>query len=202
MGGTTLQADAVTGAYGSERAWSDVFSGATGTLGCFPPDQLGCSGGGFSDIYSRPAYQAGVAGIPRGKRGVPDVAYNAGVDGGVLTHWGVGLIVDAGLDPNTPAFFIFGGTSAGSPQWSGLVALADQLGHHRVGAINDLLYAIAGSPALYKQAFHDITSGNNDYGVSDTVTVPGFQTRKGWDPVTGLGTPKANVLVPLLTLSN
>jgi subtilase family serine protease len=183
VGATNLQADLTTGAYVSERAWADAFSG------CFPASQFGCSGGGFSNIYSRPAYQAFTAGTRRGHRGVPDVAYNGGVDGGVLAYWGVG-----------GGFYIFGGTSAGSPQWAGLVALADQLGHDRVGQIDATLYGIAASPQLYKTAFHDITSGNNNYLNVDSTTITGYQTAKGWDPVTGLGTPKANVLVPLLAL--
>jgi len=187
VGATNLQADLTTGAYVSERAWADAFSGDF--FACFPTNQLGCSGGGFSTIYQRPAYQAGF-GIPRGSRGVPDVAYNGGVDGGVIAFWGVPL--------GPGAAFIFGGTSAGSPQWAGLVALADQLGHHRVGQIDDTLYGIAHFPPLYKAAFHDITTGNNSFANADATIITGYQTAKGWDPVTGLGTPKANVLVPLL----
>jgi subtilase family serine protease len=186
VGATNLQADLTTGAYGSERAWADAFSG------CFPTSQFGCSGGGFSNIYERPAYQTFTAGISRGHRGLPDVAFNGGVDGGVLTYWGV---------PFGPGnAFIFGGTSAGSPQWAGLVALADQLGHNRVGQINATLYGIARSPRLYSLAFHDITTGNNSFLNVDSTTITGYQTGSRWDPVTGLGTPKANVLVPFLAL--
>jgi hypothetical protein len=32
------------------------------------------------------------------------------------------------------------------------------------------------------------------------VTVPGFAARAGWDAATGLGSPKANTLVPALAL--
>jgi subtilase family serine protease len=187
VGATNLQADLTTGAYVSERAWSDAYSG------CFPTSQFGCSGGGFSNIYGRPEYQDGTSGTMRGHRGVPDVAYNGGVDGGVIAFWGV---------PFGPgAAFIFGGTSAGSPQWSGLVALADQLGHHRVGQIDETLYDIARVPWLDHAAFHDITTGNNNFLNVDATTITGYQTATGWDPVTGLGTPKANVLVPLLAFS-
>jgi subtilase family serine protease len=184
VGATNLQADLTTGAYVFERAWADAFSG------CFPTSQFGCSGGGFSNIYSRPIYQAFTSGTMRGHRSVPDVAYNGGVDGGVLTYWGVPF--------GTGTAFIFGGTSAGSPQWAGLVALADQLGHHRLGLMNPTLYGLAASPFIYKSVFHDITSGNNNYLNVDSTTITGYQTAKGWDPVTGLGTPKANFLVPLL----
>ena len=53
-------------------------------------------------------------------RGVPDIAYNAGVNGGVLTVCSV-------CNDGMPAVFLFGGTSAGSPQWAGLAAIADQM---------------------------------------------------------------------------
>ena len=103
VGGTTLfaQDPAAGKPYESERAWSDLFSGSD-TSDCFPPADFGCSGGGFSTLFDRPAYQAGVPNTNRRHRGVPDVSYNAGVDGGVLTHWGVGLQAYYGLDPATP----------------------------------------------------------------------------------------------------
>ncbi len=175
VGGTNLRLNPATGAYRSERSWSDQFSG------CFPTSAFGCSGGGFSILYSRPDYQRGVTG--GGQRGVPDVAYNGGVDGGVIVWFTVG----------GGCCFVFGGTSAGSPQWAGLVALADQLGHHRVGNINEVLYGVAQSSGEYTKAFHDVTTGNNNLD-----GVVGFHARTGWDAVTGLGSPQANVIVRLL----
>ncbi len=186
VGGTHLNADLTTGAYENETAWNDSF---------------GASGGGFSTIYKRPGYQEHVPGID-GWRGVPDVAYNADVNGGVLTHWGVGNIVYAGGSPTDPTlFFIFGGTSAGSPQWAGITALADQAAHHRLGFLNPAIYSIGRSDG-YPQSFHDITVGNNTFtgagGNGVTVTITGYETSPGWDPVTGWGTPKVDRLVTLL----
>jgi subtilase family serine protease len=170
VGGTHLLADAHSGAYGSESVWNDDF---------------GAGGGGFSTIYTRPGYQAPFQGNNK-QRGVPDVAYNGDVRGGVVAAWSV-------LFPaNQVAFFIFGGTSAGSPQWAGIVALADQKGGHRLGAINTALYHIGKSDA-YGSAFHDITSGNNSFG-----GVTGFEAVAGWDAATGLGTPDVANLIPLL----
>ena len=87
VGGTTLNADSTTGAYIGETAWTEQL------LGCNPPavalDDINCSGGGFSTIYSRPAFQFGIPNTSRSGRGVPDVSYNAGVNGGVLTHCGI-----------------------------------------------------------------------------------------------------------------
>lgn len=189
VGATNLFAqDPALGSAGyiGERAWSDGFTG-----GCLTID-LGCSGGGFSTLFGRPGYQSSRLGNSKAFRGVPDVAYNGGVDGGVIVHFGV-LNVLLGFQPGDPVFFVAGGTSAGSPQWAGLVAEADQLGHHRVGQINSSLYGVTHSSKLYANAFHDITAGNNNFDGVD-----GFDTRSGWDPVTGLGTPKADFLVPFL----
>ena len=185
VGATNLQANLDTGAYVYERAWADAFSG------CSPARQFGCSGGGFSNIFDRPAYQASTDGTKRGHRGVPDVALNGGVDGGVLAYWGVG-----------GGFYIFGGTSAGAPQWAGLVALADQLARERRGLVNPDLYSIAGSNRLGGSAFHDITAGNNNFQNVDLSTIAGYKTARGWDAVTGLGSPRANVLVQLLAHMN
>ena len=169
VGGTHLLADAHSGAYSSESVWNDDF---------------GASGGGFSTIYRRPGYQAPFQ--PNNKqRGVPDVAYDGDVRGGVIAIWGSSL-----FGPGIA--FIFGGTSAGSPQWAGIVALADQMGGHRLGAINKALYHIGKSNA-YGSAFHDITAGNNSFG-----GVNGFPASPGWDAATGLGTPDVAHLIPLL----
>ncbi|HKS70170.1 MAG TPA: S53 family peptidase [Ktedonobacterales bacterium] len=193
VGGTTLSADA-NGNYVGETAWTEQL------FGCNPPalapDDINCSGGGFSTIYKQPAFQAGVPNTRHGQRGVPDVAYDAGVNGGVLTHCGICNFV-LGFNPTDPTiFFIFGGTSAGSPQWSGLITLADQLAHRRLGFINPALYRISRIPGLYKQTFHDITTGNND--VSEIGT--GYNAARNWDPVTGLGTPNAVKLLPMLAV--
>lgn len=186
VGGTNVVLTPSSGAYQSERAWSD------GPSGCFPTTDFGCSGGGFSDIYGRPSYQNGTANTLAGHRGVPDVSYNAGVDGGVIVHWGVGDTVSGGSPTDPTSFWLFGGTSAGSPQWAALVAGADQYGGHRVGQINNKLYGIAHSKSQYASALHDVTTGNNNYEHT------GYDAGKGWDPVTGLGSPNAAKLVPLL----
>ena len=56
---------------------------------------------------------------PAQHRGVPDVSYNASVNGGVLVVW-------SSSGQGAGAIFVVGGTSAGSPQWAGIVALANQ----------------------------------------------------------------------------
>ena len=177
VGGTILDADGITGAYHSETTWNE-------------PDFNAATGGGFSAIYPTPTFQRHL-GLP--SRGVPDIAYNAAIIGGVLAVWS-----SSGQGANL--VFRFGGTSAGSPQWSGLIALADQLRHRRVGYLNDALYFAARSPRIYGALFHDITTGDNTYHGAN-ITIPGYPATKGWDPATGLGTPKANLLVPALALA-
>jgi subtilase family serine protease len=120
VGGTTLNADGNTGAYIGETAWAEPL------FGCNPPavkkQDINCSGGGFSTIFSRPSFQSSIGGSAG--RGVPDVAYDAGVNGGVLTHCGICNLL-AGFDPTDPTiFFLFGGTSAGTPEWAGLTRSA------------------------------------------------------------------------------
>lgn len=192
VGGTTLNADSTTGAYIGETAWTEQL------LGCNPPavaaDDVNCSGGGFSTIYGRPTFQAGVQQVQKDQRGVPDVAYNAGVNGGVLTHCGICNLLTGNNPTNPNIFFLFGGTSAGSPQWAGLIALGDQMANHRLGFINQGLYTVSRSNVHYAAAFHDETVGNND--VSEISA--GYDTATNWDPVTGLGTPNAANLLPLL----
>ncbi len=188
VGGTTLTADPSTGAYQSETAWTEPF-------GCNPPavaaTDVNCSGGGFSTVYKRPGYQSALQ--KNRARGVPDVAYNAGVSGGVLI-FSATINVAFGFAADAPVFFIIGGTSAGSPQWAGLAADADQLGGHRMGNINPALYSIAQAKKHYAAALHDITTGNNDVAEIGG----GFDAGPSWDPVTGLGTPNAAELLPLL----
>jgi subtilase family serine protease len=176
VGGTILDADGTTGAYHGEVVWNE-------------PDFTSAGGGGFSTVYRTPSYQRSLG---LHSRGVPDVSYNAAIIGGVLAPWSTS---GQGAD----LVFRFGGTSAGSPQWAGLIALADQLGHHSQGAINNRLYAFAHG-GLYNTLYHDITVGNNSYN-DGTSNVTGFTAKRGWDAASGIGTPRADRLIPLLALT-
>jgi subtilase family serine protease len=153
------------------------------------------SGGGYSVLFDRPSYQRDSV---RGRqRGVPDVAYNAAVFHGVLTYLNV---------PGVPAgFYLFGGTSAGSPQWAAITAIADQKAGGRLGFLNKALYDIGESQRRYSSTFHDVTSGNNSVVELDSnknpVPIQGFNAGPEWDPTTGLGSPIANQLVDSLIKS-
>jgi subtilase family serine protease len=84
-----------------------------------------------------------------------------------------------------------GGTSFAAPQWASLVALANEQevsqGKSTFGFLNTRLYQI-GIGANYKNVFHDITSGNNG----------GYNAVKGYDLVTGWGSPVGSVVNSLL----
>ncbi len=161
-GGTRLEsADAVH--IDSEVVWNDD-SGATG--------------GGVSDVFALPDWQAGV-GVPptvnpgnfRG-RGLPDVAGDASQDTGISIR----------VDGTTG---VTGGTSAVAPLWAGLTARMSQyLDVGGVGFLSDLLY----TDTQARQAFHDITSGNNG----------AYSATAGWDPCTGWGSPDGQALLTVL----
>jgi subtilase family serine protease len=186
VGGTTLIADGVSGAYASESAWNE-----TELLG-----GPASGGGGVSVVYSRPSYQAPVQ--KSAMRTVPDVSYNAAVLEGVVTAWGGDTCGPAGT---SPCFWRFGGTSAGSPQWAALTAIADQIAGGRVGAINKALYDV-GKNSRQGTYFHDVADGSNnsvpDLGPGTGTPIDGFTAVSGYDLVTGLGTPVANTLIPYL----
>jgi subtilase family serine protease len=179
-GGTSLRASRTTGAYLGETAWN-IPAAAVG--GSSPA----ASGGGFSRLFPRPAYQDGIAGIGA-TRGVPDVAADADSSTGMAL-----AISDGGQDH---ILLGAGGTSAAAPLWAAVIALADQYAGRPLGFVNPAIYQI-GRSASYHQAFHDVTTGTNTV-IFPTQTITGYQAAPGWDPVTGWGSPNAQVLVPLL----
>jgi subtilase family serine protease len=161
------------------------------------------TGGGPSTIYPRPSWQTGVLPQQGDHRLVPDVAWNAAVDGGVLVY--------TSFFPNRDAvgWHIYGGTSAGSPQVAALTALAAQRAGHGLGNVNPQLYASGGSWFTDVVPVHegaagvisgDLTSNRmfdyNGDGVPVTWdAVPGWPVLGGYDMTTGWGTPNAPAYV-------
>ena len=147
------------------------------------------SGGGFSHVFAIPGYQgalpAGSTPNTSGMRGVPDVGFQASARTGPLVY---------DTAPGAGGWFIVGGTSCSSPEFSGIVAIADQIAGHGLGQINPTLYKLAADPVKYATDFYDVTTGNNQADPS----IPGYPATTGWDPVTGLGTPNAAMLAPAL----
>lgn len=174
IGGTSLFADA-NGTYQHETVWNDGASDATG--------------GGISQKFAEPFYQFG---LPRstqkllnGKRGLPDISINADPNTPVPVFLGFLSLFNIGL-PN--GYFLFGGTSEGSPVWAGITADLNQYLGHSVGFLNPIVYALNLNRHLYGSDFHDITVGDNSQ-LTNTPAVPGYSATAGWDPATGLGTP-------------
>jgi subtilase family serine protease len=167
-GGTSLDASYATGAYRGEMAWNELTD---------------ATAGGYSKLFGRPAYQDGVARVGA-HRGVPDVAADADDRTGMVLAFSDGGVLPAR------------GTSASTPLWAGVIALADQEAGQHLGLVNPAIYRIARSPA-YHRAFHDVATGDNSVMLPSGVVV-GYQAGPGWDPVTGWGSPDAQVLVPLL----
>ena len=178
VGGTTLTANSVTGAYTSEAVWN-------GQAGFSVSN--GASGGGFSHLYARPSYQDGVPGTSA-MRGVPDVAGDAD------DASGFSMVSASG---NQTAIQGAGGTDAAASLWAGVIALADQYAHHDIGFVNPAIYSIARSSS-YHRAFNDVTTGSNIQTLPYPAGTAGYKAGPGWDPVTGWGSPNAHVLVPLL----
>jgi kumamolisin len=164
-GGTTLYADPATGQVSSETVWNN---GAG----------QGATGGGVSDVFPTPQWQAdaGVPGRVDGGqgRGVPDVAAVAD------PRTGYQVYVD-GQDQ------VVGGTSGVAPLWAGFTCrLAQALGT-RLGLLGPRLYTPA-TPGHTSPGFRDITIGNNG----------AYQAAPGWDACTGLGVPDGTALLATL----
>jgi subtilase family serine protease len=178
--GCNPAASPAPGTYDSEIVWNEPNLG------------VASSGGGFSVLFNKPEFQEdAISNRGPGEqkaRGVPDIAYNAAVLHGVLTF----LNIPGVTGPNG-GFFLFGGTSAGSPQWAAITAILDQQAGRSLGFINEGLYKIAHSRQRFATSFHDVTVGDNSV---DGIT--GFPATAGWDASTGLGTPVQPQLNSLL----
>lgn len=156
-GGTNLHGRGST--ISAEVVWNDQ------------PQGGGATGGGVSDVFPLPAWQAS-ANVPppasaHGGRGVPDVAGDADPATGYIIR----------VDGKS---VVIGGTSAVAPLWAGLIAVANQQNRAAAGFVQPAIYA-----AKNRNAFLDITVGNNG----------SFNAGPGWDACTGLGSPMAPRLI-------
>ncbi len=200
VGGTQLQLDANGVRTAPDSVWNDL-SSTVGVTG--PVYTAGASGGGLSKVFTRPQFQNKVAGIVGYRRGTPDIAMSAAVNGAVDFY-------DT-TDPSVAGWGIVGGTSEASPLFSGIVALADQVAGHSLGYINPALYRLAQSKGSH--GIVPISQGSNTFtfcraadlqsdsscaSSSDLVTVPGFGANGYYNDATGWGTVDAASFVPAL----
>jgi subtilase family serine protease len=144
-------------------------------------DGFGAGGGGVSSIFARPAFQNGVQSVVGDSRGTPDIALSAAVNGAVDIYYS--------YQPGFNGWNIVGGTSEASPEFAGIVAMADQVAGHRIGLLNPLLYQMhEGQNGLV-----DVTDGNNSF-----AGVTGYNAGLGYDLASGVGTVDAARFVPAL----
>lgn len=137
------------------------------------------SGGGQSLYETQPDYQDAVQST--GYRQSPDVSFVAAPASGVAVY-------DSYGQGSSRPWVTVGGTSLSAPCWAGLIAIADQL--RDAQGFSSLEGASETLPALYSLSltdYHDITSGSN-----------GYSAATGYDMVTGLGSPRADALIPAL----
>lgn len=167
VGGTTLAYSGSTAR--SETAWAST-------------------GGGTSAYVALPSYQSGsIGGYAR--RAVADVAFNADPNSGQY----VALIASG---TTAVRWVSAGGTSLATPQWAGLIAVANAMraasGKAALGQPHAALYQQIGAvPATYAAAFKDVASGSN--GTCTTCSA-----KAGYDTPTGWGTPNVTALLTSL----
>ncbi|KAI0398917.1 subtilisin-like protein [Xylaria palmicola] len=163
------------------------------------------SGGGFSNVFPRPPWQAGhVDGyVDTVGRTLPFASYSqfprdgdfSRVGRGVYNRLGraypdVGAVGDRQLVLGGGDWYSIGGTSLSAPVWGAVLTLINEerlkAGKRTLGFVTPVLYA-------HPEVFNDVTEGTNP----GCGTV-GFKASKGWDPVTGLGSPNFAKLSKLL----
>lgn len=143
------------------------------------------SGGGYSSVFGKPAYQDNaVAGT---RRAIPDVSMDASCQSSVAIY--------AGFAGGRRHWSGICGTSLATPLFAGVVALADQVAGHPLGLINPALYRMA---AAHDRGVVDITTGGNSVTFKHGPTVSGYSAGPGYDLVTGVGTVDARYFVPEL----
>lgn len=151
------------------------------------------SGGGFSDYFARPAYQdAAVAEYLTANQNFPKYAGLFNLSGRAYPDIAAQSVAFATVWDGSIA--AVGGTSAASPALAAVLALVNDAllsaGKPVLGFLNPWLYK-GGSAA-----FTDILSGS-----AAGCEVSGFPAGKGWDAVTGFGTPYFPKILSQLGLS-
>jgi tripeptidyl-peptidase-1 len=163
VGGTDFSTKSVIG---EETAWAD-------------------SGGGFSDTFDIPDWQADAVAAYKASTTLPDSSMYSDTGRGYPDVAALGGQVNSycvAFGGKGSKFSGVAGTSASSPVVAGIFAILNNVrltnGGAALGFLNPFLYQNA-------DAFNDVTTGKNDGG----QRTGGFEAAKGWDAATGLGTP-------------
>ena len=187
IGGTRLRLDRSGKRLAPDSAWGGT-----------PGDDAG--GGGLSAIFARPGYQNRVKNVVGTRRGTPDISLDADPMSSLVTYESFG----GGND----SWHIEAGTSAASPMFAGIVALATQAAGHKLGQLNPLLYGpLTSHGTAVAHGIIDVTHGSNDVvdhfnADGTTVSLRGYKAVRGYDLATGLGTVDAGRLVPALVAAS
>jgi hypothetical protein len=202
--------------YIPEMVWNDTTFAIANSGG------LSGGGGGASQLWNKPSWQTGVAGIPAdGKRDVPDISLNASPYHDPYLYCTQVQTVGSGAafvsscqansfrisDPGQSddgGLTAAGGTSFAAPSFAGLLAVIEQKmkATQGLGNINPALYSLAANATTYASAFHDITTGNNQVpcatGSPNCPTsgnlIIGYAAGTGYDQASGLGSVDGNNL--------
>jgi subtilase family serine protease len=157
----------------------------------FLGDSIVAGAGGESKVFARPEYQELINTHSGQHRAVPDISMTAAVNGGIIIYSSYPTTVPGEPEPGT--FSVWGGTSVATPVFSGVVAIADQIAGHPLGLINPRMYQMEKEGEDAGTGIVDVTSGNNTFvelneeGVP-TLTIKGYEAKKGYDMASGLGT--------------
>jgi len=184
VGGIRLHLSAAGDNVRPATVWNDTYNVPANefVVGNAGPNPL-AGGGGKSVIFDRPGFQDGVRDVVGDRRGVPDITMSAACNGAADMYQSFGG-QPAGWYPTC-------GTSEATPEFAGIVALADQVAGHPLGVINPYLYRLS---AKHAPGIVDVVSG------SDTVsfrqggklhTVRGYRARPGYSLASGVGTVDA-----------
>jgi subtilase family serine protease len=208
VGGTNLHVGKANN-WGREIGWGTGKSILTnGVWAPLPPAYLYGGGGGTSALFEQPSYQAGVVpdkiaksnGTSTPMRAVPDIAMDGDPQSGLLIGQSQ-TFPDGSIQYSE---YRIGGTSLSSPLMAGLIAVYDQTFQGSLGFLNPLIYFLSGTAA-----YHDVNDGTavttgvvrvdykNAFDASAGLTTSlrtenqtgTIWTRKGYDDVTGVGTP-------------
>ena len=150
------------------------------------------AGGGLSQVFKRPSFQAGVKNVVGDHRGTPDISFSAVLSGAAWFYYS--------YQPSRVGWHLVAGTSESCPIMAGVIALADQVAGHRLGNIDHALYTLGHLSTLphFPQVtgIVDVTSGNiSDHGVTGPSAGPGYDSATGW------GTIDAAYFVPALAIT-
>lgn len=137
------------------------------------------SGGGFSQVFTRPSYQKNLRISQQKGRGIPDVAANASSY--------TGYLIEA---DNTR--MSMGGTSAVAPLWAALVARLNEALGTKLGLLTPTVYEMTAGKS---DGLCDIVEGFNG-----PTRNTGYQAKRGWDACTGLGSPRGETILKWLKL--